>query len=76
MVFYDNASIYLSCCDVMFLERFSVHDTVDLMSALNSQSFTSELPAIPYSVFPFSLPLTICILLFTDHSNLLVHVKF
>lgn len=74
MVFYNNASIYLSCCDVTFLECFSVYDSVDLMSVLNSQSFTSELPAIPYSVFAFFLALND--LSFTDHSNLLVCVKF
>lgn len=54
-MFYDSASIYLSCCDVMFLERFSVYDAVVLRSALNFQSLTSELPAIPYSVFAFFL---------------------
>lgn len=34
-------------------QNFFVHDTVDLRSALNSQSFSSELSAIPYSVLAY-----------------------
>lgn len=49
-MFYDSASIYLFQYDVTFPELFFVHDTVDLRSA---QSFSSELSAIPYSVFAY-----------------------